>query len=78
VVGVLVVVFWFAAESYVAGIARTEIAAAVEAAELNENTLIAHTGKLEQHDEEIEENEEDIEKNRDTFQQFVSDVIAKL
>ncbi len=78
VIGVLGLVFYFAAGAWVQGIVRAEIALTVEAAGLNENTLIAHTGKIAQHEEEIEENEEDIKDNRDTFQQFVSDVIAKL
>lgn len=77
-VGVLGLVFYFAAGAWVEGIVRAEIEKTVEAAGLNENTLIAHTGKIAEHDDEIEENEEDIKDNRDTFQQFVSDVIAKL
>ncbi len=78
VIGVLGLVFYFAATSWVQNIARAEIAAAVTAAELNENTLIAHTGKLEQHDEEIKENEEDIDEVDDKFTDFIRDVIAKL
>lgn len=78
VIGVLGLVFYFAATSWVQNIARAEIAAAVEAAELNENTLIAHTGKLAEHDEEIQENEDDIDEVDDKFTDFIRDVIAKL
>lgn len=76
--GVFGLIFYFAAGAWVSSIARAEIEATVTTADLNENTLIAHTGKLEQHDEEIEDNEEDIEKNRSEFQQFIREVIAKL
>lgn len=78
IVSVLAVVFYFAAGAWVEGIVQAEIAKTVEAAGLNEDTLIAHTGKIAQHDKDIEDNEEEIDEVDDKFTQFVRDVIAKL
>lgn len=77
IVGVLAVVFYFAAESWVKDIARAEFKAQVELSSAQATTLTEHTGLLAQHDEEIEDNEDEIEKVDDKFTDFVRDIIAK-
>ncbi len=78
VLGLVALVFWFAAESWVAGIVRAEIAAQDMQTSAHGSTLTEHDGRLTQHDEEIEDNEEDIDENRQEFREFVIQVIDKL
>ena len=78
VVGVLGLVFYFAAGAWVKGIVQDEITALELGSSTASTTLTQHASKLEQHDKDIEDNEEEIDEVDDKFTQFVRDVIAKL
>lgn len=78
VLGVVGIVFWFAAGAWVEGIVRAELTAHGVQTTAHGTQLTVHTGRLNQHDEEIEDNEEDIDENRQEFRDFVNEVISKL